>query len=71
MEPPEIDFRYAPNSGHSEAHAGLPLVTQAVSKRSRLCLCDGLVDLDGLARRFSVFADFVGWCGFKAGIYGS
>jgi hypothetical protein len=29
------------------------------------------VDLDGLARRFSGFADFVGGCVFKAGIYGS
>ena len=25
---PLIDFRYAPNSGHSEAHAGLPVMTQ-------------------------------------------
>ncbi len=29
MPPPEIDFRLTPNSGHSEAHAGLPLVTQS------------------------------------------
>jgi hypothetical protein len=27
---PEIDFRLTPNTGHSEAHAGLPLVTQTV-----------------------------------------
>ncbi len=25
MERPEIDFRFAPESGHFEAHAGLPL----------------------------------------------
>ena len=30
MQPPEIDFRLAPESGHSEANAGLPLLTQAV-----------------------------------------
>ncbi len=28
IQPPEIDFRFAPNFGHSEAHAGLPLLTQ-------------------------------------------
>ncbi len=27
IQPPEIDFRSSPNTGHSEAHAGLPLVT--------------------------------------------
>jgi len=27
LQPPEIDFRLPPNSGHSEAHAGLLLVT--------------------------------------------
>ncbi len=30
IQPPEIDVRFTPNSGHSEAHAGLPLLTQAV-----------------------------------------
>ncbi len=30
IQSPEIDFRFAPKSGHSEAHAGLPLLTQAV-----------------------------------------
>ena len=29
----QIDFRSSPNTGHSEAHAGLPLLTQAVRKR--------------------------------------
>ncbi len=28
MQPPEIDFRFTPNNGHSEAHAGLPVLTQ-------------------------------------------
>ncbi len=27
IQSPEIDFRSTPNTGHSEAHAGLPLVT--------------------------------------------
>ncbi len=27
MQPPEIDFRLYPESGHSEAHPGLPLLT--------------------------------------------
>ncbi len=27
MPPPEIDFRFAPKSGHTEAHAGLPVLT--------------------------------------------
>ncbi len=26
IQSPEIDFRLTPNSGHSEAHAGLPLL---------------------------------------------
>ena len=26
IQPPKIDFRFTPESGHSEAHAGLPLV---------------------------------------------
>ncbi len=30
LQSPEIDFRFTPNNGHSEAHAGLPLLTQAV-----------------------------------------
>ncbi len=29
IQPPEIDFRLTPNNGHSEAHAGLPLLTQS------------------------------------------
>ncbi len=29
IQSPEIDFRFTPKSGHSEAHAGLPLVTQS------------------------------------------
>ena len=31
IQPPEIDFRLTPNNGHSEAHAGLPLVTRSGS----------------------------------------
>jgi len=27
IQSPKIDFRLTPNSGHSEAHAGLPFVT--------------------------------------------
>ncbi len=27
---PEIEVRFAPNTGHSESHAALPLLTQAV-----------------------------------------
>ncbi len=27
IQPPEIDFRFAPKSGHSEAYVGLPLLT--------------------------------------------
>ena len=33
LQSPEIDFRFAPDSRRFEAHAGLPLLTQAVSKR--------------------------------------
>ncbi len=33
LQPPEFDFRFPPNTGHSQAHAGLPLVTQAVWKQ--------------------------------------
>ncbi len=29
MHSPKIDFRFDPNNGHSEAHAGLPLVTHS------------------------------------------
>ncbi len=29
VQPPEIDFRSTPNNGHSEAHAGLPLLTHS------------------------------------------
>jgi len=28
IQPPKIDFRLTPNNGHSEAHAGLLLVTR-------------------------------------------
>ncbi len=28
IQPPEIEVRSTPNSGHSEAHAGLPVSTQ-------------------------------------------
>ncbi len=28
IQPPEIDFRLSPNFGHSEAHAGLPVLTR-------------------------------------------
>ncbi len=28
LQPPEIDFRSTPRNRHSEAHAGLPLLTQ-------------------------------------------
>ena len=27
IQPPEIDVRFTPRSGHSEAHAGLPVLT--------------------------------------------
>ncbi len=30
IQPPEIDVCFTPKSGHSEAHAGLPLLTQTV-----------------------------------------
>ncbi len=30
IQSPEIDFCFTPNNGHSEAHAGLPVLTQAV-----------------------------------------
>jgi hypothetical protein len=30
LQPPEFDFRFPPNNGHSEAHAGLPVLTQSV-----------------------------------------
>ncbi len=29
IQSPEIDFRSTPNNGHSEAHAGLPVLTQS------------------------------------------
>ncbi len=29
IQPPEIEVRFAPKSGHSEANAGLPLLTQS------------------------------------------
>ncbi len=29
MQPPEFEVRSTPNSGHSEAHAGLPVMTQS------------------------------------------
>ncbi len=32
IQSPEIDFRCTPNSGHSEAHAGLLLVTRSGPK---------------------------------------
>jgi hypothetical protein len=28
LKPPEIDFRFTPNTRHSEAHAGLPVLTR-------------------------------------------
>ncbi len=31
MQSPEIDFRFTPNNGHSEAHAGLPRLTRSGS----------------------------------------
>ncbi len=31
LQPPEIEVRSTPKSGHSEAHAGLPLLTQSGS----------------------------------------
>ncbi len=31
---PELEVRFTPNSGHSEAHAGLPLVTHSGSRGS-------------------------------------
>ncbi len=30
IQPPKIDVCFTPKSGHSEARAGLPLLTQAV-----------------------------------------
>ncbi len=41
IRPPEIDFRSTPESRHFEAHAGLPLLTQAVQKRLVFGSCDG------------------------------
>jgi hypothetical protein len=38
IQSPEIDFRFTPNNGHSEAHAGLPLVTQTGRSGSILAL---------------------------------
>ena len=32
LQSPEIDFRLTPNSGHSEAHAGLPRLTRLGSQ---------------------------------------
>ncbi len=32
IQSPKIDFRSSPNNGHSEAHAGLPLVTPSGSQ---------------------------------------
>ncbi len=37
MEPPEIDFRFTPKSGHSEAHAGLPRLTQRRPTGDEVC----------------------------------
>ncbi len=59
---PEIDFRLTPNNGHSEAHAGLPLLTQAVwklsSRRERATLIRITVDAgnnDSRTRNFRVY----------------
>ncbi len=41
LQRPKIDFRSTPRSGHSEAHAGLPLLTQLGSS--------GLVKVRGFA----------------------
>ncbi len=35
IQPPKIDFRLTPNNGHSEAHAGLPLLTRSGLKSDR------------------------------------
>jgi hypothetical protein len=35
LQSPEIDVCFAPSSGHSEPHAGLPLVTQLGNSASR------------------------------------
>ncbi len=58
MASPEFDFRFAPESGHSEAHAGLPLLTQ--SRHRELMLAHELtaIEVDGLT-------------GDKGGIIGS
>ncbi len=36
IQSPEIDFRLTPNNGHSEAHAGLPLLTLTGSRGWRI-----------------------------------
>ena len=36
IQRPEIDFCSTPESGHSEAHAGLPLLTQRRHSRSQI-----------------------------------
>ncbi len=39
IQSPEIEVRLAPNNGHSEAHAGLPLLTRlGHSRRCRRAL---------------------------------
>ena len=40
IQSPEIEVRFTPNNGHSEAHAGLPLVTQ---RRSLAVFESGMV----------------------------
>jgi hypothetical protein len=52
LQPPEFDFRLSPNSGHSKARAGLPLLTQAVQKRLLYFLCGGPLGFDDLSQRF-------------------
>ena len=39
IQPPEIDFRFTPNTRHSEAHAGLPVLTRSGHSEAPL-LCN-------------------------------
>jgi len=61
MQPPEFDFRLTPNNGHSEAHAGLPVLTQSGSKvdrHSRSMKSTGATCSGRVARQFAGFQQF-------------
>ena len=42
IQAPEIEVRFAPNTGHSEAHAGLPLLLRVVGRLPYLGVSYGL-----------------------------